>query len=120
MLFRLTQSPPDIANFYLSRSLYYVHEFLTLVSVWTWDKLFHLLKNYPDESGSTEIFLHRELMKEEKEDGSAVARENYSSRSAAAVLMMVFQFAKDNTAIHRQGRKEAAREMSTFPPNFVK
>ena len=48
-------------------------------------------------------------MKEEKEDGSAVARENYSSRSAAAVLMMVFQFAKDNTAIHRQGRKEPAK-----------
>ena len=47
-------------------------------------------------------------MKEEKEDGSAVARENYSSRSAAAVLMMVFQFAKDNTAIHRQGRGESA------------
>ena len=47
-------------------------------------------------------------MKEEKEDGSAVARENYSSRSAAAVLMMVFQFAKDNTAIHRQGRKKEA------------
>ena len=47
-------------------------------------------------------------MKEEKEDGSAVARENYSSRSAAAVLMMVFQFAKDNSAIHRQGRKKEA------------
>ena len=51
-------------------------------------------------------------MKEEKEDGSAVARENYSSRSAAAVLMMVFQFAKDNTAIHRQGRTEGGRDMS--------
>ena len=54
----------------------------------------------------------RELMKEEKEDGNAVARENYSSRSAAAVLMMVFQFAKDNTAIHRQGRTDGDREMS--------
>ena len=50
-------------------------------------------------------------MKEEKEDGNAVARENYSSRSAAAVLMMVFQFAKDNTAIHRQGRTDGDREM---------
>ena len=43
-------------------------------------------------------------MKEEKEGDDVAARENYSSRSAAAVLMMVFQFAKDNTAIHRQVR----------------
>ena len=28
-------------------------------------------------------------------------KENYASKSSAALLMMVFQFAKDNTAIHR-------------------
>ena len=34
-------------------------------------------------------------------DDLDLGRDNYASRSAAAVLMMVFQFAKDNTAIHR-------------------
>ena len=35
-------------------------------------------------------------------DDSDINKENYASKSSAAILMMVFQFAKDNTAIHRQ------------------
>lgn len=35
-------------------------------------------------------------------DDIDLERDNYASRSAAAVLILVFQFAKENTAIHRQ------------------
>jgi hypothetical protein len=49
-----------------------------------------------------------ETLRDAAEDGAGGGtgpgsnRENYSSKSAAAILMMIFQFAKDNTAIHRQ------------------
>ena len=32
-------------------------------------------------------------------------RDNYASNSTAAILMMVYQFAKDNSAIHRYRKK---------------
>nr|XP_040575380.1 protein unc-79 homolog [Lepeophtheirus salmonis] len=35
-------------------------------------------------------------------DGEPVERENYASNSAAAIMMMVFQFVKDDTTIHRK------------------
>ena len=35
-------------------------------------------------------------------DSVVINKENYATKSAAAILMMVFQYSKDNTAIHRQ------------------
>ncbi len=35
------------------------------------------------------------------DEGESSNRDNYASKSASAILMMVFQFSKDNTAIHK-------------------
>ena len=35
-------------------------------------------------------------------DDGEIRRENYASNSASAILMMVFQFVKDNSAVHRK------------------
>ena len=37
-------------------------------------------------------------------DDESTNRDNYASKSASAILMMVFQFCKDQTAIHRYFR----------------
>lgn len=36
------------------------------------------------------------------DDPMETNRDNYASKSASAILMMVFQYVKENTAIHRQ------------------